>query len=84
MHRQQCVFRDWAKGQVFYLVLQLGQEEGQQMLYSVVLAQDGGEAHDDGGQGRLHMLICVGHQLLLINGVGLVLAFSSASNQETR
>ena len=50
---------------MFYLVLQLGQEEGEQMLHSVVLAQDRGKAHDDRGQGRLHMLICVRHQLLL-------------------
>lgn len=51
--------REWAEGPVYYLVLQLGQEKGEQMLHGVVLAQDSGEAHDDGGQGRLHVLICV-------------------------
>lgn len=51
--------REWAEGPVYYLVLQLGQEKREQMLHGVVLAQDSGEAHDDGGQGRLHVLICV-------------------------
>lgn len=54
-----------AEGPVFYLVLQLGQEKREQMLHGVVLAQDSGETHDDWGQGRLYMLICVWHQLLL-------------------
>ncbi|TNN38569.1 hypothetical protein EYF80_051262 [Liparis tanakae] len=42
-----------------YLVLELGQEERQQVLDGVVLAQDGRQAHDDRGQRRLHMLIGV-------------------------
>lgn len=49
----------WAEGPVYYLVLQLGQEKGEQMLHGVVLAQDSGEAHDNRGQCRLHMLIRV-------------------------
>ncbi len=56
--------RDWAELQVIYLVLQLGQEKRQQMFYGAVLAQDGRETHDDRSQGRLHMLVCVRHQLL--------------------
>ena len=47
-----------------YLILQLGQEERQQVLDGVVFAQDWREAHDDGGQCRLDMLVGVGHQLL--------------------
>lgn len=47
-----------------YLILELSQEERQQVLYCVVLAQDGREAHDDRGQSRLHMLVRVRHQFL--------------------
>lgn len=47
-----------------YLVLELSQEERQQVLYCVVFAQDGREAHDDRGQSRLHVLIRVRHQFL--------------------
>lgn len=42
-----------------YLVLELSQEERQQVLYCVVLSQDGRKAHDDGGESRLHVLIGV-------------------------
>ena len=47
-----------------YLILQLSQEEGQEVLNGVVFAQDGREAHDDRGQGRFDMLVGIGHQLL--------------------
>ena len=46
------------------LVLELGQEEGQQVLYGVVLAQDRRQAHDDARQCRLDVLVGVRHQLL--------------------
>lgn len=47
-----------------YLVLELSQEQRQQVLHCVVFTQDGGQAHDDRGQGRLHMLVGVRHQFL--------------------
>lgn len=47
-----------------HLVLQLGQEEGQEVLDGAVFAQDRGQAHDDGGQRRLDVLVGVRHQLL--------------------
>lgn len=47
-----------------YLVLELSQEERQQVLYCVVLAQDGWEPHDDWGQSWLHVLVRVWDQFL--------------------
>lgn len=51
-----------------YLVLELSQEERQQVLDRVVLAQDGRKAHDDRGQRRLHMLIGVRNEFLFRDG----------------
>lgn len=47
-----------------YLVLELSQEERQQVLYCVVLAQDGWKAHNDRGQSWLHMLVGVWNKFL--------------------
>jgi hypothetical protein len=59
MNRTSRNSSDWC-----YLILELGQEQRQQVLHCVVFAQDSGQAHDDRGQGRFHMLVGVRHQFL--------------------
>lgn len=59
MNRTSRSSSDWC-----YLILELGQEQRQQVLHCVVFTQDGGQAHDDRGQGRLHVLAGVRHQFL--------------------
>ena len=46
------------------LVLQLREEEWEEVLNGVVLAEDGRETHDDTGQGGLDVLVPVSDQLL--------------------
>lgn len=47
-----------------YLIFKLSQEERQQVLNCVVLAQYGGKAHYDRGQSGLHMLVGVWDKFL--------------------